>query len=61
MSLLQMPKVIESVNELGTKVAKLELMVKELQNAFVMATQQNIVHASETVTKKVKANENRSK
>lgn len=61
MSLLQMPKVIESVNELGAKVAKLELMVKELQDAFVMATKQNIVHASETAAKKVKANENRSK
>lgn len=56
-----MPKVIESVNELGAKVAKLELMVKELQDAFVMATKQNIVHASETAAKKVKANENRSK
>lgn len=61
MSLLQMPKVIESVNELGAKVAKLELMVKELQDAFVVATQQNIVNASETAAKKVKANENRSK
>lgn len=58
---MQLPKVIDSVNELGAKVAKLELMVKELQDAFVMATQQNIVHASETTAKKVKANENRSK
>lgn len=61
MSLLQMPKVIESVNELGQRVAKLELMVKELQDAFVMATQQNVVKEAETIAKKVKANENRSK
>jgi hypothetical protein len=54
MSLLQMPKVIESVNELGTKVAKLELMVKELQNAFVMATQQTIVKEVEKRTPKSK-------
>ena len=60
MSLLQMPKVIESVNELGAKVAKLELMVKELQDAFVMATQQ-VVAKEESAAKKVKANENRSK
>jgi hypothetical protein len=55
MSLMQLPKVIDSVNELGAKVAKLELMVKELQDAFVMATQQNILHASETVAKKSKS------
>jgi hypothetical protein len=54
MSLLQMPKVIESVNELGTKVAKLELMVKELQDAFVMATQQTIVKEVEKRTPKSK-------
>jgi len=56
-----LPKVIDSVNELGAKVAKLELMVKELQDAFVMATQQVIVKEAETTAKKVKANENRSK
>ena len=61
MSLMQLPKVIDSVNELGAKVAKLELMVKELQDAFVMATQQTIVKEAETAAKKVKANENRSK
>jgi len=61
MSLMQLPKVIDSVNELGVKVAKLELMVKELQDAFVMATQQTIVKEVETTAKKVKANENRSK
>lgn len=61
MSLLQMPKVIESVNELGKRVAKLEAMVKELQDAFVMATQQNVVKEAETLAKKAKANENRSK
>jgi hypothetical protein len=61
MSLMQLPKVIDSVNELGAKVAKLELMVKELQDAFVMATQQVIVKEAETAAKKVKANENRSK
>lgn len=55
MSLLQMPKVIESVNELGQRVAKLELMVKELQDAFVMATQQNVVNTAEAVVKKAKA------
>jgi len=61
MSLLQMPKVIESVNELGQRVAKLEAMVKELQDAFVMATQQNVVKEAEILAKKAKANENRSK
>ena len=50
-----MPKVIESVNELGQRVAKLELMVKELQDAFVMATQQVVVKEAETAAKKVKA------
>jgi hypothetical protein len=55
MSLMQLPKVIDSVNELGAKVAKLELMVKELQDAFVMATQQVIVKEAETAAKKVKA------
>lgn len=55
MSLLQMPKVIESVNELGQRVAKLEAMVKELQDAFVMATQQNVVAAAEHAAKKTKA------
>ena len=54
MSLLQMPKVIESVNELGVKVAKLELMVKELQDAFVVATQQTIVKEVEKRTTKSK-------
>jgi len=54
MSLLQMPKVIESVNELGAKVAKLELMVKELQDAFVIATQQTIVKEVEKRTPKSK-------
>lgn len=54
MSLLQMPKVIESVNELGVKVAKLELMVKELQDAFVVATQQIIVKEVEKRTTKSK-------
>jgi len=49
-----MPKVIESVNELGAKVAKLELMVKELQDAFVMATQQTIVKEVEKRTSKSK-------
>jgi hypothetical protein len=55
MSLLQMPKVIESVNELGQRVAKLELMVKELQDAFVMATQQNVENQIKEVVKKTKA------
>jgi hypothetical protein len=55
MSLLQMPKVIESVNELGQRVAKLELMIKELQDAFVMATQQVVVKEAETAAKKAKA------
>ena len=58
---MQLPKVIDSVNELGVKVAKLELMVKELQDAFVMATQQVVVIEAESAAKKVKANENRSK
>lgn len=61
MSLLQMPKVIESVNELGQRVAKLEAMIKELQDAFVTATQQNVVKEAETLAKKAKANENRAK
>jgi hypothetical protein len=56
MSLMQLPKVIDSVNELGAKVAKLELMVKELQDAFVMATQQTIVKEAEVKAKRVKAN-----
>lgn len=56
MSLLQMPKVIESVNELGQRVAKLEAMVKELQDAFVMATQQNVIKEAEAKAKRVKAN-----
>jgi hypothetical protein len=55
MSLLQLPRVIESVNELGQRVAKLELMIKELQDAFVMATQQNVVQVAETAAKKAKA------
>jgi hypothetical protein len=55
MSLLQLPKVIDSVNELGVRVAKLEAMVKELQDAFVMATQQNVVAAAETAAKKAKS------
>jgi len=54
MSLMQLPKVIDSVNELGVKVAKLELMVKELQDAFVMATQQTIVKEVEKRTPKSK-------
>jgi cobalamin-dependent methionine synthase I len=54
MSLMQLPKVIESVNELGQRVAKLELMVKELQDAFVMATQQTIVKEVEKRTPKSK-------
>lgn len=53
---MQLPKVIDSVNELGAKVAKLELMVKELQNAFVMATQQTIIKEAEVKAKRVKAN-----
>jgi hypothetical protein len=56
MSLMQLPKVIDSVNELGAKVAKLELMVKELQDAFVMATQQTIIKEAEVKAKRVKAN-----
>ena len=51
---MQLPKVIDSVNELGAKVAKLELMVKELQDAFVMATQQTIVKEVEKRTTKSK-------
>ena len=54
MSLMQLPKVIDSVNELGAKVAKLELMVKELQDAFVTATQQTIVKEIEKRTPKSK-------
>lgn len=54
MSLMQLPKIIDSVNELGAKVAKLELMVKELQDAFVMATQQTIVKEVEKRTTKSK-------
>jgi hypothetical protein len=54
MSLMQLPKVIDSVNELGAKVAKLELMVKELQDAFVMATQQTIIKEVEKRTTKSK-------
>jgi hypothetical protein len=54
MSLMQLPKVIDSVNELGVKVAKLELMVKELQDAFVMATQQTIIKEVEKRTPKSK-------
>ena len=56
MSLLQLPKVIDSVNELGVRVAKLEAMVKELQDAFVMATQQNVIKEAEAKAKRVKAN-----
>lgn len=55
MSLLQLPRVIESVNELGQRVAKLELMIKELQDAFVMATQQNVENQIKEVVKKTKA------
>jgi hypothetical protein len=55
MSLLQMPKVIESVNELGQRVAKLELMIKELQDAFVMATQQNVENQIKESFKKSKS------
>lgn len=51
---MQLPKIIDSVNELGAKVAKLELMVKELQDAFVMATQQTIVKEVEKRTPKSK-------
>jgi len=54
MSLMQLPKVIDSVNELGQRVIKLELMVKELQDAFVMATQQTIVKEVEKRTPKSK-------
>jgi hypothetical protein len=54
MSLMQLPKVIDSVNELGQRVVKLELMVKELQDAFVMATQQTIVKEVEKRTPKSK-------
>jgi hypothetical protein len=54
MSLMQLPMIIDSVNELGAKVAKLELMVKELQDAFVMATQQTIVKEVEKRTPKSK-------
>ena len=53
---MQLPKIIDSVNELGAKVAKLELMVKELQDAFVMATQQTIIKEAEVKAKRVKAN-----
>lgn len=56
MSLLQLPKVIDSVNELGVRVAKLEAMVKELQDAFVMATQQNVIKEAEAKAKRVKTN-----
>lgn len=55
MSLLQLPRVIESVNELGQRVAKLELMIKELQDAFVMATQQNVENQIKETFKKTKA------
>lgn len=55
MSLLQLPRVIDSVNELGQRVAKLEAMIKELQDAFVMATQQNAVATAEHAAKKTKA------
>lgn len=56
MSLLQLPKVIDSVNELGVRVAKLEAMVKELQDAFVIATQARVIHETEAKAKRVKAN-----